>query len=65
MTRVGKDSKIILTGDPFQIDNPYLDKVNNGLSQVANHFYEEQLAGHIMLLKGERSEIAQISSDLL
>ena len=65
LTRVGKDSKIILTGDPFQIDNPYLDKVNNGLSQVANHFYEEQLAGHIMLLKGERSEIAQISSDLL
>ncbi|MFO7814272.1 MAG: PhoH family protein [Halanaerobiales bacterium] len=65
LTRVGKDSKIILTGDPFQIDNPYLDKVNNGLSQVANHFYEEKVAGHIMLLKGERSEIAQISSDLL
>ncbi|MCF8000368.1 MAG: PhoH family protein [Halanaerobiales bacterium] len=65
LTRVGKDSKIILTGDPFQIDNPYLDKVNNGLSQVANHFYEEQIAGHIMLLKGERSKIAQIASDLL
>lgn len=65
LTRVGEDSKIILTGDPFQIDNPYLNKVNNGLSQVANHFHKEQLAGHIMLLKGERSEIAQISSDLL
>ena len=65
LTRAGKDSKIILTGDPFQIDNPYLNKVNNGLSQVANKFYKEQMTGHIMLLKGERSEIAKIASDLL
>jgi len=65
LTRAGKDSKIILTGDPFQIDNPYLNKINNGLSQVANHFLEEQIAGHIMLKKGERSEIAKIASDLL
>ncbi len=65
LTRAGKDSKIILTGDPFQIDNPYLDKVNNGLSQVANHFHEQQIAGHIMLKKGERSEVAKIASDIL
>ena len=65
LTRAGKDSKIILTGDPFQIDNPYLNKVNNGLSQVANHFHEQQIAGHIMLLQGERSEIAKIASELL
>ncbi len=65
LTRAGKDSKIILTGDPFQIDNPYLNKVNNGLSQVANKFYKEQMTGHIMLLKGERSEIAKIASELL
>src|SRR6056297_1795214 len=65
LTRAGKDSKIILAGDPFQIDNPYLNKINNGLSQVANHFLEEQIAGHIMLKKGERSEIAKIASDLL
>ncbi|HKL12178.1 MAG TPA: PhoH family protein [Halanaerobiales bacterium] len=65
LTRAGKDSKIILTGDPFQIDNPYLNKVNNGLSQVANHFHKEQIAGHIMLQKGERSEIAKIASDIL
>src|SRR6056297_302983 len=65
LTRAGKDSKIVLTGDPFQIDNPYLNKVNNGLSQVANHFYKEQITGHIMLQKGERSEIAKIASDIL
>lgn len=65
LTRAGKDSKIVLTGDPFQIDNPYLDKVNNGLSQVANHFHEQIIAGHIMLKKGERSEIAKIASELL
>jgi PhoH-like ATPase len=65
LTRAGKDSKIILTGDPFQIDNPYLNKVNNGLSQVANHFHEQQIAGHIMLKKGERSEVAKIASDIL
>ena len=65
LTRAGKDSKIVLTGDPFQIDNPYLNKVNNGLSQVANHFYKEQITGHIMLQKGERSEIAKIASELL
>ncbi|MCF8009245.1 MAG: PhoH family protein [Halanaerobiales bacterium] len=65
LTRAGKDSKIVLTGDPFQIDNPYLNKVNNGLSQVANHFYEQIIAGHIMLEKGERSEIAKIASEIL
>src|SRR6056297_527110 len=65
LTRVGKNSKIILTGDPFQIDNPYLNKVNNGLSHVANHFYKVEIAGHIMLLKGERSEIAKIASELI
>jgi PhoH-like ATPase len=65
LTRAGKDSKIILTGGPFQIDNPYLNKINNGLSQVANHFHQEKIAGHIMLVKGERSEVAKIASELL
>ncbi|MDZ7672611.1 MAG: PhoH family protein [Halanaerobiales bacterium] len=65
LTRAGKDSKIILTGDPFQIDNPYLNKINNGVSQVANHFRDQQIAGHIMLQKGERSEVAKIASDIL
>lgn len=65
LTRAGKDSKIILTGDPFQIDNPYLNKITNGLTQVANRFHQQKIAGHIMLLKGERSEIAKIASELL
>jgi len=65
ITRAGKNSKIVLTGDPYQIDNPYLSLHKNGLSYLAYKFKNQNIAGHIMLQKGERSELARIASDLL
>ena len=49
ITRVGDNTKIVLTGDPFQIDNPYVDATNNGLVHVVNRFKSEQIAGHITM----------------
>ncbi|CAM4045646.1 PhoH family protein [Lederbergia lenta] len=65
LTRVGERSKIVFMGDPEQIDHPYLDEYNNGLSYILEKFKEEEVAGHIKLLKGERSELAQLAADLL
>ncbi len=65
ITRVGDDTKIVLTGDPYQIDNPYVDATNNGLVHVVNRFREENIAGHITLSKGERSELAERAANLL
>jgi PhoH-like ATPase len=65
ITRVGEHSKIILTGDPEQIDNPYLDEMSNGLMYTASRFYGEKLAAHVHLTKGERSELASIGSSIL
>lgn len=65
ITRVGDDTKIVLTGDPDQIDNPYVDSTNNGLSHVVEKFKREKLAGHITLTKGERSPLAELASNIL
>jgi PhoH-like ATPase len=65
ITRVGDGTKIILTGDPFQIDNPYVDSTNNGLVHVVNRFRGEKIAGHITMNKGERSQLAEIATNLL
>ena len=65
LTRVGERSKIILLGDPAQIDHPYLDEGNNGLTYVLERFKDEPIAGHVNLVKGERSELAQLAADLL
>ncbi|MBE6183662.1 PhoH family protein [Heyndrickxia ginsengihumi] len=65
LTRVGENSKIVLMGDPDQIDHPYLDAYNNGLTYVLEKFKHEPIAGHIKLFKGERSRLAQIAADLL
>jgi PhoH-like ATPase len=65
ITRCGTDSKIVLTGDPDQIDNPYVDAASNGLATVAERFRHQSIAGHITLSKGERSELAEIASELL
>ncbi len=65
ITRVGDNTKIVLTGDPYQIDNPYVDSTNNGLVHVVNKFKNEKLAGHITLTKGERSALAELASNLL
>ena len=65
ITRVGDGTKIVLTGDPYQIDNPYVDATNNGLIHVANRFKSERLAGHITMSKGERSPLAELAANLL
>ncbi|MGL4520940.1 MAG: PhoH family protein [Bacilli bacterium] len=65
LTRVGEKSKIVLMGDPEQIDHPYLDEYNNGLTYVVEKMKETKIAAHVRLIKGERSKLAQISADLL
>ncbi len=65
ITRSGDGTKIVLTGDPGQIDNPYVDSASNGLTIAADKFRGEKLAGHIVLAKGERSELAEIAANLL
>ena len=65
ITRAGEGTKIVLTGDPHQIDNPYVDSASNGLSVVAERFRGEKLAGHIVMQKGERSELAELAANLL
>lgn len=65
VSRVGEGSKIILMGDPEQIDHPYLDAVSNGLTYIMERFKQEGLSGHITLEKGERSRLAQLATDLL
>lgn len=65
LTRVGERSKIVLMGDPEQIDHPYLDEYNNGLTYVVEKFKEQKVSGHIKLIKGERSILAQLAADIL
>ncbi|BFH67732.1 MAG: PhoH family protein [Paenibacillus dendritiformis] len=65
VSRVGEGSKIILMGDPAQIDHPYLDAASNGLTYLVERFKAEAISGHVTLEKGERSRLAQIAADLL
>jgi PhoH-like ATPase len=65
VSRVGEDSKIVLTGDPYQIDNPYLDSSSNGLAYAAERMKGLGLAGHVMLTKSERSELASLAAQRL
>jgi PhoH-like ATPase len=65
ITRVGEGTKIVLTGDPYQIDNPYVDASSNGFNYLVQKFRPEALAAHVELVKGERSLLAERASDLL
>ncbi len=65
ITRAGDETKIVLTGDLYQIDNPYVDSSNNGLSHVVNRFRGRSITGTVTLRKGERSQLAEIASDVL
>ena len=65
LTRVGEGTKIVLTGDIEQIDNVYIDATNNGLSYVVERLKNEQITGHVTLLKGERSKVATIAATKL
>ncbi len=65
ISRAGEGTKVILTGDPTQIDNPYLDKDSNGLTYTVGRFRDQKLYGHIFLDKTERSKLAAIAAELL
>lgn len=65
ITRAGENTKIVFTGDIFQIDTPYLDAQSNGLSYLIDSIRDEKLYAHITLEKGERSELANLANYLL
>lgn len=65
ITRAGEGAKIVLTGDIYQIDHPYLDAQSNGLSYLIEHFKGQKLYAHVNLEKGERSILAELASNLL
>jgi PhoH-like ATPase len=65
ISRAGEGTKVILTGDPTQIDNPYLDKDSNGLTYAVGRFAGQKIYGHLCLEKTERSELAAIAAEIL
>jgi PhoH-like ATPase len=65
VSRIGEDSKLVLTGDPWQIDNPYLDSSSNGLAYAAERMKGLDLVGHVMLKTSERSELASMAAQRL
>ncbi|MCB1069859.1 MAG: PhoH family protein [Verrucomicrobia bacterium] len=65
LTRVGPGTKIVLTGDIYQIDNPYVDSMSNGLTAIVEKFRSEAIAAHIVLNRGVRSEVADLAANLL
>ena len=65
ISRAGYGTKIVLTGDPYQIDNPYLDASSNGLTYLAERFKGQETFGHLVFSKSERSSLAALASELL
>jgi len=65
VTRVGAGTKIVFTGDPYQIDNPYVDSSSNGFNYLVSRFRAHAVAAHVELQKGERSELAELAANVL
>ena len=65
VTRAGMGTKLIFTGDPYQIDNPYVDGSSNGFNYIVSKFRDQPIAAHIELQKGERSELAELAANIL
>jgi PhoH-like ATPase len=65
VTRVGNGTKIVFTGDPYQIDNPYVDSSSNGFNYVVSKFRDQAVSAHVELQKGERSELAELAANIL
>ena len=65
ISRAGEGTKMVLTGDPYQIDNPYLDSSSNGLAYAVEHLKTQTLHGHVTLTKSERSALAALAAKLL
>ena len=65
VTRAGSGTKVVLTGDPYQIDNPYVDSANSGLTYSVERFKGQRISSHVTLSKGERSELAELAANIL
>lgn len=65
VTRAGRGTKVVLTGDVYQIDNPYVDSANSGLTYAVERFKGHPISGHVTLTKGERSELAELAANIL
>ncbi|PIU00059.1 MAG: phosphate starvation-inducible protein PhoH [Bdellovibrionales bacterium CG10_big_fil_rev_8_21_14_0_10_45_34] len=65
VTRAGQGTKVVLTGDCYQIDNPYVDAANSGLTHSVERFKGQKISAHVTLSKGERSELAELASNVL
>ncbi len=65
VTRAGSGTKIVLTGDVYQIDNPYVDSANSGLTHAVERFKGQSIAAHVTLTKGERSPLAELAANIL
>lgn len=65
VTRAGHGTKLVLMGDPYQIDSPYLDATSNGLTHVVERFRDQKIAAHVTLQKGERSALAELASEIM
>ena len=65
VTRAGEGTKLVFTGDPYQIDNPYVDSESNGLTWLAERLKGQNIVGHITLSKGERSPLAELAANML
>lgn len=65
VTRAGMGTKVVLTGDVYQIDNPYVDSANSGLTYAVERFKGHKIAAHVTLTKGERSELAELAANIL
>jgi PhoH-like ATPase len=65
ITRAGENTKMVFTGDIYQIDTPYLDSQSNGLSYLIDRLKNNRVFAHVTLEKGERSELANLANELL
>ena len=65
LTRAGQGTKVVLIGDPHQVDNPYLDAQHNGLTYATDRFRGQPCAAHVALIRGERSPLAELAADVL
>ncbi len=65
ITRAGSGTKVVLTGDVYQIDNPYVDSANSGLTHAVERFKGQEIAAHVTLTKGERSALAELAANIL
>ncbi|MFW5828549.1 MAG: PhoH family protein [Alkalispirochaeta sp.] len=65
VSRAGADAKVVLTGDPFQIDSPYLDANSNGLTYLVEAFKGQSIFGHVLMSRSERSRLAELAAELL